>query len=292
MKRIGFGKSYGKVILMGEYSAVFGYPSIAIPTPHHKIQTTITMKQSEKVLDSVPDLFLKKIRKRLDIYDPLSFKTESNIPIARGMGSSAALFHSIVLALNDLYSLNLSKTKILEFVSIGETIAHGKPSGSDAATVVSGKPTYFQKYKVQKNLDVNMNASLLVVDTGIPSDTKSAIDFLHKVMIKATDDTTRSLDQLGNNTKKFLQLLTSGGLDELGKLMNSSHLVLKKIGSSLPFLDDIVQIALKNGGLGAKLTGAGRGGCVIVLCKSRVANHIKTNIENLSPEIRVWEQKI
>ncbi len=60
MKRIGCGKSYGKVILMGEYSAVFGYPSIAVPTPHHKIQTTIIMKQSEKALDSVPDLFLKK----------------------------------------------------------------------------------------------------------------------------------------------------------------------------------------------------------------------------------------
>ncbi len=66
------------------------------------------------------------------------------------MGSSAALFHSIVLALNDLYILNLSKTKILEFVSIGETIVHGKPSGTDAATVVSGQLTYFQKHKVQK----------------------------------------------------------------------------------------------------------------------------------------------
>lgn len=292
MKKMGFGKSYGKVILMGEHAAVYGYPSIAVPTTSHKIQTTITMKQPEKVLDSVPDLFLKKIQKRLDIFDPLSLKFESNIPLGRGMGSSAALFHSIVLALNDLYSLNLSKTKILEFTSIGETIVHGKPSGLDAKTVVSGQLTYFQKYGVQKNLDVHINASLLIVDSGIPSDTKSAIDFVHKEMRTATDDITSFLNQLGNNTEKFFQLLTNGSLNELGKMMNSSHGALKKIGLSLPVLDDIVQIALNNEGLGAKLTGGGLGGCVIVLCKSRTSNHIKRNIESLSPKIRVWEQKI
>ncbi len=149
----------------------------------------------------------------------------------------------------------------------------------------------FRNIKFKKNLDVNINASLLIVDTGIPSDTKSAVDFLYKVMGTATDDTTRFLNQLGNNTEKFFQLLPKGALDELGNLMNSSHLILKKIGSSLPILDNIVQIALKSGGLGAKLTGAGRGGCVIVLCKNKEANHIKTNIEKLSPEIKVWEQK-
>ncbi|MFD1453719.1 mevalonate kinase [Oceanobacillus sojae] len=292
MKRIGSGKSSGKVILMGEYACVFGYPSIAVPTPRHKIETTITMKQPEKVLDSVQDLFLKKIRKRLDIFDPLSLKIDSNIPLARGMGSSAALFHSIVLALNDLYSLNLSKKNILELVSIGETIAHGNPSGLDATTVVSGKLTYYQKYGVQKNIDININASLLVVDSGIPSNTKSAVDFLNKIMRTATDDTTRYLKQLGNNTEKFFQLLTKGALKELGESMISSHEVLKKIGASLPVLDEIVQIALDNGGLGAKLTGSGRGGCVIVLCKSRTVNHIKTTIKSLSPEIRIWEQKI
>ncbi|GIN69548.1 hypothetical protein J14TS2_00230 [Bacillus sp. J14TS2] len=70
--------------------------------------------------------------------------------------------------------MNLSKTEILEFVSIGETIAYGKPSGLDAATVVSGQLTYFQKYGYPKNLD-----------------------FLHKMMGTATDDTTRYLNQLG-----------------------------------------------------------------------------------------------
>lgn len=86
----------------------------------------------------------------------------------------------------------------------------------------------FRNIKFKKNLDVNINASLLIVDTGIPSDTKSAVDFLYKVMGTATDDTTRFLNQLGNNTEKFFQLLPKGALDELGNLMNSSHLILKK----------------------------------------------------------------
>ncbi|WP_413233822.1 hypothetical protein [Oceanobacillus sp. 1P07AA] len=49
MKRIGIGKSYGKVILMGEYAAVFGYPSIAVPTPNQHLQvlTSVELQKSK-----------------------------------------------------------------------------------------------------------------------------------------------------------------------------------------------------------------------------------------------------
>ncbi len=64
--------------------------------------------------------------------------------------------------------------------------------------------------------------------------------------------------------------LREGDDDHLGTLMYQNHELLRKIGVSHPKLDHLVEVARRAGALGAKLTGAGGGGCVIVLSPSRV----------------------
>lgn len=52
-----------------------------------------------------------------------------------------------------------------------------------------------------------------------------------------------------------------------GRLMNASHASLRDdFGVSTPALDEIVRVALNAGAAGARLTGAGFGGCAIALC--------------------------
>ncbi len=47
--------------------------------------------------------------------------------------------------------------------------------------------------------------------------------------------------------------------------MDAAHNELKKLGVSDTELDHLVQIAKERGALGAKLTGGGKGGCMIAL---------------------------
>jgi mevalonate kinase len=47
--------------------------------------------------------------------------------------------------------------------------------------------------------------------------------------------------------------------------MTLNHSLLRRLGVSINVLDRLVDKALKNGALGAKMTGAGGGGCIIVL---------------------------
>ena len=54
-------------------------------------------------------------------------------------------------------------------------------------------------------------------------------------------------------------------LERIGKLMNDNHKLLQEIGVSSKELDEMCEAALKEGALGAKLTGAGKGGCMIAL---------------------------
>jgi len=54
-------------------------------------------------------------------------------------------------------------------------------------------------------------------------------------------------------------------LAELGRLMNFNHGLLESLGVSSRSLDSMVWAAREAGAHGAKLTGAGGGGCIVAL---------------------------
>ncbi len=61
-------------------------------------------------------------------------------------------------------------------------------------------------------------------------------------------------------------------LEAFGAMMNSSHESLRDdCGVSCPELDEIVDVARAAGAAGARLTGAGFGGCAIALCTAESA---------------------
>ena len=57
--------------------------------------------------------------------------------------------------------------------------------------------------------------------------------------------------------------------EQLGSLMNVCHGFLNAIEVSTPELETMINIARKNGAIGAKLTGAGGGGSIVALCPDR-----------------------
>jgi mevalonate kinase len=59
--------------------------------------------------------------------------------------------------------------------------------------------------------------------------------------------------------------IEQGNPAQLGRLMTRNHELLVQLGVSTPRLDRAVQTALGSGALGAKLTGAGGGGCALAL---------------------------
>jgi mevalonate kinase len=62
--------------------------------------------------------------------------------------------------------------------------------------------------------------------------------------------------------------------------MSLNHEILDRLGVSLPTLDRLVDIAIKNGALGAKLSGGGLGGNIIVLTLPEKAEEISQELMN------------
>ena len=66
---------------------------------------------------------------------------------------------------------------------------------------------------------------------------------------------------------------------ELGRYMDMNHALLEALGVGHPQLSKIVLVARAQGAFGAKITGAGGGGCMVALCPKHLKMRIASAIE-------------
>ena len=275
------GKASGKIILMGEHAVVYGQPAIAMPFSAVKVCATVRKTGTalsvscafyEGLVHQMPKIWESlKHAIRFSLYrigapsdPPIHIKIESSIPAERGMGSSAAVAVAVARALFDFYQKELSPQELWEIVQSSEKIAHGNPSGVDAATTSGKQPVFFIKDQPIEPLSLRLDAYLVVGDSGKTGHTLEAVSDVAKLYREQPEARTW-IEELGEWTRRAKDYLTSGQTLALGQAMNQAHLLLQKLGVSDEILDELVDVARLHGALGAKLTGGGRGGCMIAL---------------------------
>jgi mevalonate kinase len=67
--------------------------------------------------------------------------------------------------------------------------------------------------------------------------------------------------------------------------MTNNHMILQKLGVSIPKLDSMVEEANKAGAWGAKLSGAGGGDCMIALVSEEKRDDVVRAIEKVGGEV-------
>ena len=290
------GKATGKIILMGEHAVVYGEPSLAIPFPKATIQTTVTQSTGPITVDciyhnglltdvperlsnllTVVEVSLKALKQNMKDF---SLKIDSSIPAERGMGSSAAVAVATVRALFNYFEQELTHEQLLELVNVSEVIAHGNPSGLDAAMTSGEQPLYYTKGKPFVPFKMSVDAYLVVADTGIKGQTREAVGSIAALMKEHPEETMNDIHQLGELADKAKTAIEENSPIDLGSYMHQAHLLLDKLGVSNEQLNQLVDAALANGALGAKLTGGGRGGCMIALADS------ETTAQKISDALR------
>jgi len=89
------------------------------------------------------------------------------------------------------------------------------------------------------------------------------------------DPFARHVVSENRRTLMFVAALRRGRVDELGTLMRESHASLRHdFAVSTPELDALVDALLVEGAIGARLTGAGFGGCVVALAATDHADRL------------------
>ncbi len=291
----------GKLILIGEHSVVHGTPAIAIPFPLVQAMSTIQtsnvgtnepvkiqckfyvgpLKAAPPELRGIERCIyetvnvLKKEPKGFDIV------LESTIPVGRGLGSSAAVAVALVKSLFAYFDEKLSQETLLKLVHLSETYAHGKPSGIDMEAIVFERPIWFQKGETTELLKVAVPISLVIADTGRVGDTFEAVQSIANKKQTNPTITRSSFEWIQTLVHKVKEALEIGDNRLLGFAMNEAQKELAMLGVSDEGLQSLIDTSLDRGAIGAKLTGGGRGGCIIVLTRDKEhAKQIAITLKN------------
>jgi len=281
----------GKSILFGEHAVVYGRPAIAAPVQQVRAEATVQPgKAGAGVFLSAPDVnwdcYLANAPKehplRVIVTNTLSrlqiasepdivVRVSSTIPMACGLGSGTAVSVSIVRGLAVYFGIPLSNEAVSELTFEVEKIYHGTPSGIDNTVITYEKPVYFVKSKTLETLAVRKPFRLAIADTGVCSPTWVAVGDVRRSWERAPHRYDSLFDEIGNISRLARQAIESGNPDELGPLMNENQRLLRAIDVSSPELETLIEAALRAGAMGAKLSGAGRGGNIIALVSESVA---------------------
>ena len=195
----------------------------------------------------------------------LNIEVTSTIPMAVGLGSSGASAVATVAAVGRLLGADLTKELIVDFSTEAERYVHVNPSGVDQSISTYGGVISYTKGGNISYLGLKSMIPIVIGNTGVIRNTGELVDNVRLKVERFSDVMDPLISVAGKLANLAIDALKRGDLDELGLLMDINHGLLTTLGVSSEALDRLVYVAKRGGALGAKLTGAGGGGCIIAL---------------------------
>ena len=195
----------------------------------------------------------------------LEITINSDIPIGVGLGSSSACCVAATASISGLFKEVSSEENLKMSIEAEKTI-FPDTSGADCTVCTYGGIIEYDKINgSKKNTDAS-NLNLLITNSMIPHSTKRSVE---KVSKFKEDDEERFSQLCTLETKLIDEVniaLKNKDLITLGLKMSENQKYLEEIQVSNDTLRGMIG-SLKEISLGAKITGAGDGGCVIALVK-------------------------
>ncbi len=290
----------GKIILFGEHSVVYGRPAIAAPVSRLRATAVITPSTQPGIRLIAPDLNIDmhlsqlpdddalamavhqvKLAAGLSGLPDLSITVTSQIPIAGGLGSGAAIAAAVIRALAQFLNLPhlLENEMVSQLTYEVEKIHHGTPSGIDNTVVAYEQPVFFVRQQPQNVIEpfvVKRPLHLLIGNTGVHSSTRDAVLDVRRQWEADRDRFEMIFDACGRIAQTARTAIEQGDISQIGQLMQENHTWLQDMTVSSPELDNLVTAAIAAGALGAKLSGAGRGGNMIALVTEGTETAVST----------------
>ncbi|MFI5421877.1 MAG: mevalonate kinase [Nitrososphaerales archaeon] len=304
----------GKIILTGEHFVVHGSYAVAAGI-NRRVRVTVkpskngfssiaSGKDSSKVASEDGKFRAAKtiIRKLVQDYEqnsnPIEVQIDSDIPAGSGLGSSAAVSVACTAAITKYFGNIVSSKDLFALAMFGEKQVHGNPSGIDIEASISGGIILFNKSTGAKTIKTQNRVSLGVIYSGEKRSTSLLVAKVARQR-DAHPNFFRNLTKSASyQSLELTDALNRGDVERIGTLFNIAQTELEWIGVSTPSIQKIIERVSGEGTYGAKITGAGGGGSIIVAAKpqilsslinSLIANYPHSFVTQLNQEGLRWE---
>jgi mevalonate kinase len=274
--------SPAKVILFGEHFVVYGVKAILCAIDKRITVTAETIKENKiSIKSNIGNLELEPNKEISQINSPLKpfyylanmliknqktgiqINVESDIPLGVGLGSSSACCVAGAAAISRLFK-QTSKEEILELAIEAEKTIYENTSGADCTVCTYGGIMEYDKKNGFKKIESEPNFHLVIANSNIKHSTKSVVESVNQFKQKDENAFSTLCDKESKLIQDVLELLKGNNIKEVGERISKNQEYLEAIGISNDKLRNMIQIG-QSKSFGAKITGAGGGGCIFAL---------------------------
>ncbi len=260
----------GKIFLFGEHAVVYGKPGVAMAIKPRVFVTVRKSRNPTRAKSPYIDECFRMMGVRGSVY------VHSQLQSSSGLGSSAAVTVATLSAINDEFNLGHTREYIAETAfAIEKKVQKGRASPTDTYVCANGGMVLITGNSKRRLPPEGLQ--VVVGNTLVPHSTARMVELVGDLQRKHPDVANPILDAIGAVTLAALHNI--GNPKELGQYMDMNHALLEALGVGHPASSKLVLAARASGAYGAKITGAGGGGCIIALCPRRAKSRVAGAIE-------------
>ncbi len=288
----------GKIILFGEHFVVYGGKAIlcainkritvtakAIPENKISIKSSIgnLVLAPKRPLTDVdiqlrPFYYLAdKMIQKYDEKSGMEITIDSEIPVGVGLGSSSACCVAGAAAISGVYT-EKSKEEILQMAIEAEKTMFPNTSGADCTVCTFGGIMQYDKQTGHSKIDSEPRFHLVIANSKIEHSTKEVVSTVNQFKEKNEERFSKICNEENDLIDDVLVCLKKNDLKGIGIDIIKNQEYLELIGVSNEKLRSMIELANKSS-FGAKITGAGVGGCIFALTD-------ETNMEDTIQQLK------
>ena len=311
------GQGHGKLILLGEHAVVWGCPAIAASlgagasamirgestNSRGEIRVFEQDRPETPLFTTAPDpdgvapieRAMSVLMGHFPIDTPLDIDVTLAIPPGAGLGSSAALAVAIAHALDDFASDGTrdkaaTASSVEDAVAASEAIFHGNASGIDQAAAMGRGLFRFERGDGGATitpLDLP-GFDVLVCQAAPGASTAKMVSGVGSRRLRNPTSVGLLGEAIEQLVEDAIDAIGAKDLERLGELCDINHGILSSFGVSTRAIDVACHIAREAGAYGAKLTGAGGGGCVFAVADPKHREAILDAWRTHDPQLRCF----
>lgn len=286
----------GKLMLLGEHAVVYGYPCL-VTAVSERLEVSIEEKEAPGIEIVAPqvkdtrfvDAAITAVKKRIKFLEEKGLKITTRSPFSGvyGFGSSSAVTVATLFGLFKFFGREISRRELFDLAFKTVLDVQRVGSGFDvAAAIYGGTILYGKGGQPLEEVELSTKDVTLVVGySGVKSNTVAIVNEVAKKRKEYPERVERIFKAIADFVGKARKSIADEDWVSLGKFMNFNQDYLRDLGVSTEKLEALIYAAKGAGALGAKLSGAGGGDCMIALVGKNSINDVEAAIVSAGGEV-------